>query len=149
MAQSPLGALPVDSLQLAAVPVTFFLHVLAGLLFGLLFGAHFGVLWPLQFVRALRLRFGILHRLAGRVFVLAGAGLALSGLGLLLQVDSLTTGLLDTARGVVGLALIAAFVLGVPRHGLRDATRGRRAFASPPGCPPLRKPRSVAQSPSR
>ena len=110
--QIPLGALPDDSLRLAAVPVTFFLHALAGV--------FFGVLGPLQFVRALRLRFGALHRLAGRVFVLAGAGLALSGLGLLLQVDSITTGLLDTARGVFGLALIAALALGVAAARARD-----------------------------
>ena len=103
--QIPLGALPEDSQRLAAVPVTFFLHSLAGVLFG--------VLGPLQFVRALRLRFGTLHRLAGRVFVLAGVGLALSGLALLLQAQSITTGLLDSARGVFGLALIVALVLGV------------------------------------
>ena len=103
--QIPLGALPEDSQRLAAVPVTFFLHSLAGVLFG--------VLGPLQFVRALRLQFGTLHRLAGRVFVLAGAGLALSGLALLLQAQSITTGLLDSARGVFGLALIVALVLGV------------------------------------
>ena len=123
--QIPLGALPVDSLRLASVPVTFFLHSLAGVLFG--------VLGPLQFVRALRLRFGTLHRLAGRVFVLAGAGLALSGLGLLLQVQSITTGLLDAARGVFGLALIAALVLGVAAARARDLLSHRawmiRAYA--------------------
>jgi hypothetical protein len=69
--QIPLGALPEDSLRLASVPVSLFLHSLAGVLFG--------VLGPLQFVRALRRRFGTLHRLSGRVFVLAGVGLALSG----------------------------------------------------------------------
>ena len=110
--QIPLGALPEDSLRLASVPVAFFLHSLAGVLFG--------VLGPLQFVRALRLRFGTLHRLAGRVFVLAGAGLALSGLGLLLQVESITTGLLDAARGVFGLALAAALVLGVAAARAHD-----------------------------
>ena len=123
--QIPLGALPKDSLRLAAVPVTFFLHSLAGVLFG--------VLGPLQFVRALRRRFGTLHRLAGRVFVLAGAGLGLSGLGLLVQVQSITTGLLDTARGVFGLALIAALVLGVTAARAHDMRRHRawmiRAYA--------------------
>ncbi len=123
--QIPLGALPADSLRLAAVPVAFFLHALAGLLFG--------VLGPLQLVRALGLRFGTLHRLAGRVFVLAGAGLALSGLALLLQVQSITTGLLDAARGVFGLALMAALVLGVAAARARDMLRHRvwmiRAYA--------------------
>jgi uncharacterized membrane protein len=123
--QIPLGALPEDSLRLASFPVSFFLHSLAGVLFG--------VLGPLQFVRALRLRFGTLHRLAGRVFVLAGAGLALSGLALLLQVKSLTAGLLDAARAVFGLALIAALVLGVAAARAHDRLAHRawmiRAYA--------------------
>lgn len=123
--QIPLGALPEDGLRLASVPVTFFLHSLAGVLFG--------VLGPLQFVRALRSRFGTLHRLAGRVFVLAGAGLALAGLGLLLQVESVAAGLLDAARGVFGLALMAALALGVAAARARDMRRHRawmiRAYA--------------------
>ena len=123
--QIPLGALPDDSLRLASVPVAFFLHSLGGVLFG--------VLGPLQFVRALRLRFGRLHRLAGRVFVLAGASLGLSGLALLLQVESITTGLLDTARGVFGLALIAALVLAVTAARAHNMRRHRawmiRAYA--------------------
>ena len=131
--QIPLGALPEDSLRLASVPVAFFLHSLAGLLFG--------VLGPLQFVRALRLRFGTLHRLTGRVFVLAGAGLALSGLALLLQVESIATGLLDAARGVFGLALIAALVLGVAAARAHDMLRHRawmiRAYAIGMGTGPV------------
>jgi uncharacterized membrane protein len=123
--QIPLGALPEDSLRLASAPAAFFLHSFAGLLFG--------VLGPLQFVRALRTRFGALHRQAGRVFALAGAGLALSGLTLLLQVESLATGLLDAARGVFGLALIAALVLGVAAARAHDTPRHRawmiRAYA--------------------
>jgi uncharacterized membrane protein len=117
--QIPLGALPEDSLRLASVPVSFFVHSLAGVLFG--------VLGPLQFVRALRRRFGALHRLAGRVFVLAGAALALSGLGLLLQVESLNTGLLDAARGLFGLALLAALVQGVLAARAHDMP-GHRAW---------------------
>lgn len=116
--QIPMGALPEDSLRLTSAPVAFFLHSLTGVLFG--------VLGPLQFVRALRLRYGALHRLAGRVFVLSGAGLALSGLTLLLKVDSITTGLLDAARGVFGLALIAALVLGVVAARARDMPRHRK-----------------------
>ena len=115
--QIPLGALPQDSLRLASVPVAFFIHSLAGVLFG--------VLGPLQFVRALRRRFGTLHRLAGRVFVLAGAGLALSALALLLQVESIATGLLDAARGIFGLALIAALVLGLAAARAHDMLRHR------------------------
>ena len=123
--QIPLGALPGDSLRLASVPVAFFLHSLAGVLLG--------VLGPLQFVRALHRRFGTLHRLTGRVFVLAGAGLALSGLTLLLQVESMATGLLDAARGVFGLALIAALMRGVAAARVHDMHRHRawmiRAYA--------------------
>lgn len=123
--QIPLGALPEDSVRLASVPVTFFLHALAGVLFG--------VLGPLQFVRALRARFGALHRLAGWVFVLAGAGLALAGWGLLLQVESIAAGLLDAARGIFGLALMAALALGVAAARARDMRRHRawmiRAYA--------------------
>jgi uncharacterized membrane protein len=131
--QIPLGALPVDSLRIAAAPVAFFLHSLAG--------ALFGVLGPLQFVRALGLRFGTLHRLSGRVFVLAGAGLALSGLALLLQVQSIATGLLDAARGVFGLALIAALVWGVAAARVHDMLRHRawmiRAYAIGMGTGPV------------
>jgi uncharacterized membrane protein len=123
--QIPLGALPEDELRLAAIPFAFFLHALAGVLFG--------VLGPLQFVRALRRRFGALHRLSGRVFVLAGAGLAVSGLTLLLQVQSIATGLLDAARGVFGLALIAVLVLGVAAARAHDMLAHRawmiRAYA--------------------
>ena len=123
--QIPLGTLPEDSLRLAAVPVSFFLHSLGGVLFG--------VLGPLQFVRALRRRFGTLHRLSGRVFVLAGAGLALSGLALLLQVESIRTGFLDAARAIFSLALLAALVLGVAAARARDMPRHRawmiRAYA--------------------
>lgn len=123
--QIPLGALPDDSLRLATAPGAFFLHALAGMLFG--------VLGPLQFVRAIRFRFGALHRLAGRVFALAGAGLALSGLALLLQVDSIATGLLDAARGVFSLALIAALALGMAAARAHDLRRHRawmiRAYA--------------------
>ena len=123
--QIPLGALPEDSMRLASVPVTFFLHSLGGVLFG--------ILGPLQFFRALRMRFGTLHRLSGRVFVLAGAGLGLSGLALLLQVESIRTGFLDAARGVFSLALIAALVLGVAAARAHDILRHRawmiRAYA--------------------
>jgi len=123
--QIPLGALPEESWRLASVPVTFFLHALAGVLFG--------VLGPLQFVRALRARLGTLHRLAGRVFVLAGAVLALAGLGLLLQVQSIAAGLLDAARGVFGLVLMAALVCAVAAARAHDMRRHRawmiRAYA--------------------
>lgn len=110
--QIPLDALPQDSLRLATNPATLFVHSIAGVLFG--------VLGPLQFVRVLRHRLGATHRVAGRVFGLAGAGLALSGLALLLQVESIATELLDTARGVFGAALIAALLLAMKAIRARD-----------------------------
>lgn len=131
--QIPLGTVPEDSLRLTSAPVAFFLHSLAGLLFG--------VLGPLQFVRALRLRIGALHRLAGRVFVLAGVGLALSGLALLLQVESIATGLLDAARGAFGLTLLTALVLGVSAARAHDMSSHRswmiRAYAIGLGTGPV------------
>jgi uncharacterized membrane protein len=117
--QIPLGGLPADTLRLASTPVAFFLHALSGVLFG--------VLGPLQFVRTLRSRFGAVHRVAGRVFVLAAVVLALSGLSLLLQVESMTTSLLDAARGVFGLALLGAIMLGLAAARRRDFG-GHRAW---------------------
>lgn len=131
--QIPLGALPADSLRLAVSPPAYFLHALTGLLFG--------VLGPLQFVRALRRRYGTVHRWAGRAFVLAGAGLAWSGLALLLQVESIATGLLDAARGVFALALVSALALGIASARARDMSRHRawmiRAYAIGMGTGPV------------
>jgi uncharacterized membrane protein len=131
--QIPLGALPPDSVRLVAAPAAFFVHALAGVLFG--------VLGPLQFVLALRQRFAALHRWAGRVFVLSGLGLGLSGLVLLLRVESLSTGLLDAARGVFGLALVVSLVLGVAaaRAGqwIRHRTWMIRAYAVGMGTGPV------------
>ena len=51
--------------------------------------------------------------------------MALSGLTLLLQVESLATGLLDAARGVFGLMLMAALVRGVAAARAHDMPRHR------------------------
>ena len=131
--QIPLGALPADSLRLAVSPPAYFLHAFTGLLFG--------ALGPLQFVRALRRRYGTVHRWVGRAFVLAGAGLAWSGLALLLQVESIATGLLDAARGVFALALVSALALGIASARARDMSRHRawmiRAYAIGMGTGPV------------
>ncbi|WP_071795311.1 DUF2306 domain-containing protein [Natronohydrobacter thiooxidans] len=123
--QIPAGWLPEDSLRLSAAPAAHWLHALAGVWFGLL--------GPVQFVRALRLRFGRLHRVAGRVFVLAGIVMGLSGLGLLMRVESIATPLLDIARAVFSAALIAVLLLGLRagRTGQRGAHRAWmiRAYA--------------------
>jgi len=116
---------PEDSLRLTVAPAAFWLHALAGVLFGLL--------GPLQFARALRARFGVLHRLAGRVFVAAGLLMALSGLSLLVRVDPIATPLLEIARAVFSAALIAALALGVRAARSRNHVAHRawmiRAYA--------------------
>jgi uncharacterized membrane protein len=123
--QIPAGWMPEDSLRLGAAPLSHWLHSLAGVLFGLL--------GPLQFARALRARFGALHRLWGRVFVVAGLIMALSGLSLLSQVDSIATQLLDISRAIFSAALIAALVQGVRAALVRNHAAHRawmiRAYA--------------------
>jgi uncharacterized membrane protein len=123
--QIPTGTYPADSARLAIAPIAWFAHVLAG--------AAFGLAGPVQFVRALRHRFGRLHRLTGRVFVIAGAALGLSGLSLLAQVTSERTPLADIARGLFGLCLLIALARAMAAVRDRDFPRHRawmiRAYA--------------------
>jgi uncharacterized membrane protein len=123
--QVPLGAVPADSLRLMVAPAALFLHALAGF--------SFGLAGPLQFTRALRGRFDRLHRAAGRVFVVAGVVLGLSGLVLLARVESVATAILDTTRGLAGAALLLALALGMFAIRSRDLSRHRawmiRAYA--------------------
>ena len=123
--QIPSGTYPEDSARLAVAPFSWFVHVLAG--------AAFGITGPVQFVRALGHRFGALHRVLGRIFVLSGAILGLSGLSLLAQVTSERTPLADIARGVFGLGLLIALVLAMAAIRNRDFLRHRawviRAYA--------------------
>ena len=103
--QIPSNGLPEDSLRLGAVPVSFFFHAVGGLLFGLL--------GPIQFARVLWRRHGRLHRILGRVFVLAGLCLGLSSLSMLMQVESPSTALIDIYRGVAGAALLVTLAFGL------------------------------------
>jgi uncharacterized membrane protein len=123
--QIPSGTYPEDSARLAVAPVSWFAHVLTG--------AAFGIIGPVQFVRALRNRFGVLHRVLGRIFVLSGAILGLSSLSLLAQVMSQRTPLVDIARGLFGLALLIALALAMSAIRDRDFLRHRawaiRAYA--------------------
>lgn len=123
--QIPSGDYPEDSAHLAVAPVSWFAHALAGV--------AFGITGPVQFVRALRHRFGALHRLSGRIFVISGAILGLSGLSLLAQVESQRTPLADIARGLFGLALLIALALAMAAIRDRDILRHRawaiRAYA--------------------
>jgi hypothetical protein len=123
--QIPSGTYPEESARLAVAPIAWFTHVLAG--------AAFGIVGPLQFVRALRHRFGALHRVSGRIFVLSGAILGLSGLSLLAQVISQRTPLVDIARGLFGLAFLIALTLSMAAIRARNFLRHRawaiRAYA--------------------
>ena len=124
--QIPSGTYPEDSARLAIAPFSWFAHVLAGV--------AFGITGPVQFVRALRHRFGALHRVSGRIFVLSGAILGLSGLSLLVQVTSQKTPLVDIARALFGLALLIALAQAMATIGKRDFLRHRawaiRAYAA-------------------
>lgn len=123
--QIPSGTYAADSVRLAIAPFAWFAHVLAGV--------AFGITGPLQFVRALRNRFGRIHRVSGRIFVVSGAILGLSGLSLLAQVTSVRTPLADIARGLFGLALLIALAIAMAAIRNREFLRHRawmiRAYA--------------------
>jgi len=125
LVQIPLGAWPGEAARLAVAPLAWWGHAAAGV--------GFALLGPVQFARALRRRFGAVHRLAGRGFVLAGLAMGLSGHALLWQVAPQSTPLLDVARGVFGTALVAALLLGLSAARARDLPRHRawmiRAYA--------------------
>lgn len=123
--QIPSGTYAEDSAHLAVAPISLFAHALAGV--------AFGITGPVQFVRALRHRFGALHRVSGRIFVFAGAVIGLSGLSILAQVTSQRTPMVDIARGFFGLALLIALTLAMAAIRKRDLPRHRawaiRAYA--------------------
>lgn len=123
--QVPSGTLAGDSAHLAVAPISLFAHVLAGV--------AFGIAGPVQFVRALRNRFGALHRVSGRIFVLSGAVIGFSGLSILAQVTSQRTPPVDIARGLFGLALLIALAMAMVAIRNRDFLRHRawaiRAYA--------------------
>jgi uncharacterized membrane protein len=123
--QIPTGTYPEDSAHLAVAPVSWFLHVLAGF--------AFGVTGPTQFVRALRHRYGRLHRVLGRIFVLSGAVIGVSGLSILAQVTSMRTPMVGIARGFFGVVLLVALAMAIAAIRKRDIARHRawmiRAYA--------------------
>lgn len=116
--QIPTGTL-TDDLRYIDVPVSHWLHALAGI--------TFDVLGPVQFIRVLKRRYGRLHRIAGRVFVVAGVALSLSGISLLFQIESIATQLLDTTRGIAGVCLIITLGLGL-RAALARNMMAHRAW---------------------
>jgi uncharacterized membrane protein len=103
--QVPTGLLPQDAIKYQAVPWSMFLHALGGLLFGLL--------GPLQFSNALKNQYGRLHRVAGRVFVVAGLFLGFSSLRLVTTFPDATTWVVMSARAIGGLCLILALILAL------------------------------------
>ena len=117
MFQIPSGNYAEDSAHLAVAPISLFVHALAGV--------AFGITGPVQFVRALRNRFGALHRALGRIFVLSGAIIGLSGLSILAQVTSQRTPMVDIARGFFGLALLIALAMAMVAIRNRDFLRHR------------------------
>jgi uncharacterized membrane protein len=123
--QIPTGTYARDSAHLAVAPLSWFLHVLAG--------AAFGIAGPVNFALALRRRFGRLHRVTGRIFVVAGMLLGLSAVSLILSVEPQRTPVIDIARVVFGLALLVALANAVAAIMRRDITGHRnwviRAYA--------------------
>jgi len=123
--QIPLGALPEDSIRLAAAPISHFSHVVAGV--------AFGIIGPLQFGRVLAKRYGRAHRVLGRVFVVAGAFLSLSSLTLLWQFPDTHHVLVNGRRLVFGIGLGVALVMAMVAVKARDFQRHRdwmiRAYA--------------------
>jgi uncharacterized membrane protein len=115
--QIPSGTYPEDSAHLAVAPLSWFLHALSGI--------AFGIAGPLNFVLALRRRFGRLHRLSGWIFFGAGLLLGLTAVSLLLWVEPQRTPVVDIARGVFGLTLVVAIAMAITAIRRRDIPRHR------------------------
>lgn len=125
LVQLPTGTLPPDGLRIAAAPLSLFLHALSG--------ASFGILGPVQFSRSLRRKFGIWHKRLGWVYCVAGLGLGLSGLSILVNIQSISSAPLDTFRGIAGAALCYALISAIAAARARDIQEHRawmiRAYA--------------------
>ncbi len=115
--QIPLGSLPADSQRLSVAPYSHFAHVLGGVLFG--------IIGPLQFGRILAHKYGALHRIMGRVFVVAGAFLSLSSLMLLWQFPDTYSALASGGRLVFGIGLGISLWMGMAAIRARQFLRHR------------------------
>ena len=99
------GALPQDAERFMAVPWAMFLHALGG--------ALFGILGPFQFARVLKNRFGRVHRVTGRIFVVAGLFMGLSSLRLLWEFPESASWSVSMARLMAGAALVGTLIAAV------------------------------------
>ncbi len=123
--QIPFGALPSESARLATEPVSHFAHA-----FG---GAVFGLIGPIQFGRVLAGKYGRLHRLMGRVFVISGAALSMSSITLIWSFSDSHSLLVTGGRFVCGVALGIALICAILAIRRRNITKHRdwmiRAYA--------------------
>ena len=109
--------LPADAIKFTTVPWTLFFHSLGGMAFGLA--------GPLQFAGALKFRFGWLHKIMGRIFVIAGLFLALSAVRLLFEFPHDSTWVLVSARAVAALGMILAITLALSAMWNRNFAKHR------------------------
>ncbi|WP_420857622.1 DUF2306 domain-containing protein [Marivivens marinus] len=115
MVQIPTGTLPDIAQHLTTTPVSHYLHAAAG--------ATFGIIGPLQFGAVISGRYGRRHRVMGRIFVLAGAVLSLSAFRLLWSYPETATPLLDGARLLAAVVVLAALWIAVRAIRGRDRDR--------------------------
>lgn len=123
--QIPTGGLPAESARIATTPISHMAHAVGGVLFGLI--------GPLQFGRVLARRYGRLHRVLGRVFVVAGAALAISSFSLLWQFPTDTPVMVALGRLVFAIGLSVALIQAMRAIRARNIPRHRdwmiRAYA--------------------
>ena len=99
------GNIPSDHPRLAVTPAPFAMHAVGGIIFGLL--------GPVQFAPRLRTASRNAHRASGRVFVLGGLMLSLSGLWLLALYPGSAGVILQSGRLFMSLALLVCLPLAV------------------------------------
>lgn len=129
----PLQALPEES--------EYFYQTAWSMAFHGLCGGLFGLLGPMQFWTAFRRRFGTLHKISGRIYVLAGVVLGLSGLRLVQAFYGPTFDMTDASRVLFGTALLVALWLAIQNIRAGNVPRHRawmiRSYALGMGTAPI------------